>query len=46
MEEKNKVIFKVGPQGIGKNTQCDKLVQKFNFIHLGEGDSLREEIKK
>ena len=46
MEEKYKVIFIVGPQGVGKNTQCDNLVQKFNFIHFGGGDSLREEIKK
>ena len=46
MEEKYKVIFIVGPPGVGKNTQCDKLVQKFNFIHLGAVDLLREEIKK
>ena len=46
MEEKYKVIFIVGPPGVGKNTQCDKLVQKFNFIHFGAGDLLREEIKK
>ena len=46
MEEKYKVIFVVGPPGVGKNTQCDKLVEKFNFIHFGAGDLLREEIKR
>ena len=46
MEEKYKVIFVVGPPGVGKNTQCDKLVEKYNFIHFGAGDLLREEIKR
>ena len=46
MEEKYKVIFVVGPPGVGKNTQCDKLVEKYNFIHFGSGDLLREEIKR
>lgn len=44
-QEKYKVIFIIGPPGSGKNTQCDKLVQTYNFIHLGAGDLLREEIK-
>ena len=46
MEEKYKLIFIVGPPGVGKNTQCDKIVEKYNFIHFGAGDLLREEIKK
>ena len=46
MEDKYKVIFIVGPPGVGKNTQCDKIVEKYNFIHFGAGDLLREEIKK
>ena len=46
MEEKYKVIFIIGPPGVGKNTQCEKLVKKYNFIHFGAGDLLREEIKK
>ena len=45
-EQKYKVIFIIGPPGVGKNTQCDKLVEKYNFIHLGAGDLLREEIKR
>ena len=46
MEEKYKVIFVIGPPGVGKNTQCAKLVEKYKFIHFGAGDLLREEIKK
>ena len=46
MQNKYKVIFVVGPPGVGKNTQCDKLVQKYNFIHFSTGDLLREEISR
>ena len=46
METKYKVIFMVGPPGVGKNTQCDKLVEKYKFIHFSTGDLLREEISK
>ena len=46
MEELYKLIFVIGPPGVGKNTQCDKIVEKYNFIHLGAGDLLRQEIKK
>ena len=46
MEDKYKVIFVIGPPGIGKNTQCDKLVEKYNFIHFSTGDLLRAEISK
>ena len=46
MEELYKVIFVIGPSGVGKNTQCDKIVEKYNCIHLAAGDLLRQEIKK
>ena len=29
MEELYKVIFVIGPPGVGKNTQCDKIVEKY-----------------
>ena len=45
-EDKHKVIFIVGPPGVGKNTQCDELVKKYNLIHFGAGDLLRAEAKK
>lgn len=32
--------------GVGKNTQCDFVVEKYKFIHFGAGDLLREEAKK
>jgi len=46
MTDKYKVIFIIGPPGVGKNTQCDLLVKKYNFIHFGAGDLLRAESKK
>ena len=42
---KYRVIFIIGPPGVGKNTQCDLLVKQYNLIHLGAGDLLRAEIK-
>jgi UMP-CMP kinase len=37
------VIFVLGGPGVGKGTQCYKLVQDFGFIHLSAGDLLRAE---
>jgi len=37
------VIFVLGGPGAGKGTQCAKLVEDFNFIHLSAGDLLRAE---
>ncbi len=36
-----KVIFVLGPPGSGKNTQCDKIVEKYNLIHFSCGELLR-----
>ena len=33
-----------GP-GAGKGTQCLKMVEKHNFVHLSAGDLLREEVR-
>ena len=41
-EYKYRVIFVLGAPGSGKNTQCDNLIQKYNFIHFSCGDLLRE----
>ena len=38
----NLVLF--GPPGAGKGTQSEKLINKFNLIHLSTGDILRSEI--
>ncbi len=38
----NLILF--GPPGSGKGTQSDKLVAKYNLVHLSTGNLLREEI--
>ncbi|MDX9852776.1 MAG: adenylate kinase [Tenuifilaceae bacterium] len=40
----NIVLF--GPPGAGKGTQSQKLIQKYNLMHLSTGDILRSEIEK
>jgi adenylate kinase len=40
----NLVLF--GPPGAGKGTQSEKLIDKYNLIHLSTGDLLRSEISK
>ncbi|XP_023653850.1 UMP-CMP kinase [Paramormyrops kingsleyae] len=40
---KPQVVFVLGGPGAGKGTQCAKIVQNFNYIHLSAGDLLREE---
>ncbi|KAF8597889.1 P-loop containing nucleoside triphosphate hydrolase protein [Ceratobasidium sp. AG-I] len=37
------VIYALGGPGAGKGTQCARLVQDFEFVHLSVGDLLREE---
>ena len=39
----NLVLF--GPPGSGKGTQSEKLIEKYNLVHLSTGDILRAEIK-
>lgn len=38
----NLILF--GPPGSGKGTQSEKIVEKYELIHLSTGDLLREEI--
>lgn len=38
----NLVLF--GPPGAGKGTQSQKLIEKYNLVHLSTGDILRGEI--
>ena len=38
----NLVLF--GPPGAGKGTQSEKLITKYQLIHLSTGDILRNEI--
>ncbi|KAL3289417.1 hypothetical protein HHI36_022842 [Cryptolaemus montrouzieri] len=41
-----KVVFVLGPPGAGKGTQCQKIVEKYGYVHLSAGDLLREERAK
>ena len=40
----NLVLF--GPPGAGKGTQSQKLIAKYQLVHLSTGDLLRQEISK
>lgn len=40
----NLILF--GPPGSGKGTQSEKLIEKYNLIHLSTGELLRSEISK
>ena len=42
--EKPTVLFVLGGPGSGKGTQCKKLVEKYQFVHLSTGDLLRQEV--
>lgn len=38
------VVFVAGGPGCGKGTQCAKLREEFNLIHLSTGDLMRAEV--
>jgi len=38
------VIFVAGGPGSGKGTQCTRLCDDFNFVHLSTGDLMRDEV--
>lgn len=40
----NLVLF--GPPGAGKGTQSEKLIEKYQLVHLSTGDILRNEVKE
>ena len=40
-QEKPKIIFILGGPGSGKGTQCEDMINKYNFVHYSTGDLLR-----
>merc|ERR1712241_1311129 len=40
------VVVIAGPPAAGKGTQCDKIKEKFGYVHISTGDILRENVKK
>ena len=38
------MALSIGGPGSGKGTQCEKLKEKYGFVHLSTGDLLREEV--
>ncbi|XP_017468292.1 PREDICTED: UMP-CMP kinase isoform X2 [Rhagoletis zephyria] len=42
-EQKPQIVFVLGGPGAGKGTQCSKIVERYQFVHLSAGDLLREE---
>ena len=45
-QEKPKVFFVLGRPGVGKGTQCLRLVSEHGFVHLSAGDLLRAEMAR
>lgn len=41
--ESTTVVFVLGGPGVGKGTQCARIVAEFDFVHLSAGDLLRDE---
>ena len=39
------IVF-IAPHGTGKGTQCNYLVEKYNYAHISTGELIRATIKK
>ena len=43
---KFKIIFVLGTPGAGKNTMCDRIIEKYQIFHFSCGDLLREAVQE
>ena len=41
-----KIIFVLGTPGAGKNTMCDRIIEKYQIFHFSCGDLLREAVQE
>lgn len=39
-----KMIWVLGGPGAGKGTLCEKIAEKYNFLHISSGELLRQEV--
>lgn len=40
------IVVIAGPPAAGKGTQCEKIKEKYGFVHISTGDILRENVKQ
>jgi adenylate kinase len=40
------LVVIAGPPAAGKGTQCDKIKEKYGYVHISTGDILRENVKQ
>ncbi len=43
---KPNVVFVLGAPGAGKGTQCQKIVDRFGFVHLSAGEKKKSSMVK
>mmetsp|Transcript_102936 Transcript_102936/g.143376 ORF Transcript_102936/g.143376 Transcript_102936/m.143376 type:complete len:280 (+) Transcript_102936:37-876(+) len=45
-DAKGSLVVIAGPPAAGKGTQCEKIKDKYGFVHISTGDILRDNVKK
>lgn len=45
-DAKGSLVVIAGPPAAGKGTQCEKIKDKYGFVHISTGDILRENVKQ
>ena len=39
------LVVIAGPPAAGKGTQCEKIKEKYGYVHISTGDILRDNVK-